>query len=46
MTSRIIINFDDEHERADTIREVLRLVEQDLTSGINPNWKIEVEDDE
>jgi hypothetical protein len=38
---KIIIDFDDEHTYADTLREVLRLVEQGYSSGIDPTWGME-----
>lgn len=41
---KIIINFDDEHSKETTIREVLRLVEEGYTSGYYPNWEIITED--
>jgi hypothetical protein len=36
----IVIYFDDEHSKEDTIREVLRLLNEGYTSGINPDWAI------
>lgn len=37
---KIIIEFDDENSKEDTLREVLRLVEEGFTSGYYPNWEI------
>jgi len=32
---------DEEHSLIETTKEVLRLLEDGFTSGINPNWDIE-----
>ena len=37
---KIVIQFDDEHEPEDTIREVLGLIEDGYTSGYYPNWEM------
>jgi len=37
---KIVIYFDDEHSKEETIREVLRLVEEGYTLGYYPNWEI------
>jgi len=37
---KIVICFDDEHSKEDTIKEVLRLVGEGYTSGYYPNWEI------
>lgn len=38
--TKITIEFDEEHSKEETLREVLRLVTEGYTSGINPFWKI------
>lgn len=39
-TYEINISVDEDHEPAETLREVLRLVEEGYSSGINPDWEI------
>jgi len=42
---RIIIDGDDEHTPEQTLEEVLRLVREGYTSGINPTFEVvEVEE--
>lgn len=45
-SGKIIIYFDDENCEEDTIREVLRLMEQGYTSGYYPRWEIIKGEDE
>ena len=43
---QIIIDLDNEHSTEITVKEVLRLIEEGYTSGIEPSWEIvEVENE-
>ena len=43
--AKIIIQFDDDHDHAETVEEVTRLVNEGYTSGYYPTWEI-IEDEE
>ena len=38
--NKIDIELDEEHTPEETLREVLRLVEEGYTSGHDPNWEL------
>jgi hypothetical protein len=40
MSKTITIEVDNENSPEDTVKEVLRLLEQGYTSGIDPTWDI------
>lgn len=38
---RIVIEVPEGESASDTVAEVLRLLDDGFTSGVNPNWEIE-----